>query len=67
MVYFCMSWRTLRRHSLYDLKDEVEAVEGGEEFDLQDRHDPYMTSMSLSMSSLANSREYLVPVEKVKG
>lgn len=62
VVYFLLSWRTLRKHNKYNIKDEVEAV-GGEDYDLTENQDPYLAS--LSMSSLASSREQLVYQDKV--
>jgi len=59
VVYFGLSWRTLRKHRQYDIKDEVEALEA-DDYDVPINQDPYMRSMSISMSTLASSRDNLV-------
>ena len=54
-----MSWRTLRKHKKYNIKDEVEALEA-DDYDVPVNEDPYMRGMSISMSTLASSKENLI-------
>ena len=56
-----MSWRTLRKHNKYNIKDEVESL-GGEDAGAENQ-DPFMPS--LSMTTLGSSKEHLIPAEKV--